>query len=302
MKSALWQFYGKSEMSSLWSQLFLHLNIDSEPSLTSFYGEGFCLAICNIANQMLLEGEYNIVNSILQFAKRRYPNEPNCLTWMLSENLFVFTRAMHHEEWFDAECAAQKIMVINKYEGYLRLAELYYYKEDFKEAHKCINDLLDMFSEEDKCSYYYIRAKILLAEIQFTSSCPDIPPGILTILENTLVLTRQYRLDYYSSYIQLNIANILFIMAFYDQCNKVLDKCLIQILAHGGRFDRARATLLLLKCRIIDNDRVSHREDKRAYDETIELLDSVKDEFKKLEAYSRVKDMLYLKVKYLLMS
>lgn len=92
MKSSLWQLYGKTEMSSLWSQLLLYQNMDSISASKAFYGEGFCLAICNIANHMLIQGEYQLVHCILNFAKQRFPHEPYSHVWMLCENLYVFTR------------------------------------------------------------------------------------------------------------------------------------------------------------------------------------------------------------------
>ena len=50
-KAALWCLYGKTEMSSLSSQLLLHLNTSNPTQgVQSYNGEGTCQAICNIAN------------------------------------------------------------------------------------------------------------------------------------------------------------------------------------------------------------------------------------------------------------
>lgn len=92
MKSSLWQLYGKTEMSSLWSQLLLFQNMDSISASKAFYGEGFCLAVCNIANHLLIQGEYSLVHCILNFAKQRFPHEPYSHIWMLCEDVFIFTR------------------------------------------------------------------------------------------------------------------------------------------------------------------------------------------------------------------
>lgn len=92
MKSSLWQLYGKTDMSSLWSQLLLFQNMDSISASKAFYGEGFCLAVCNIANHLLIQGEYSLVYCILNFAKQRFPHEPYSHIWMLCENVFIFTR------------------------------------------------------------------------------------------------------------------------------------------------------------------------------------------------------------------
>jgi len=50
-KAALWCLYGKTEMSSLCSQLLLHLNTaNPTQGVQSYNGEGTCQAICNVAN------------------------------------------------------------------------------------------------------------------------------------------------------------------------------------------------------------------------------------------------------------
>lgn len=56
-KAALWLLFGKSEMSSLWSQLLLYLNTDNLTLGRPYLGEGVCQAMCNVANTLLLEGK-----------------------------------------------------------------------------------------------------------------------------------------------------------------------------------------------------------------------------------------------------
>lgn len=300
VKSALWQFYGKTEMSSLWSQLLFYLNIDNSNDSKAVYGECFCLSVCNIANHLLLQGNYNLANTILSFAKERFPNEPNSHIWMLCANLFIFIRALHHENWNDAEAAAQKILVVDKWEGNLRLAELYYYKENFLEAHRLVDILINKFRSDSKYKvkiFYYIRAKILLAEIEFSSSYPDkVPPEIMTLLSNCLIDTDTYNLDYHSALIHLHIANIQLNLGLTSQALKILDRCLVQILAHGGNFDRARAVLLYVKCMVANSEQLEENDRKNVILKGAEMLEKVKEDFRIVEAFSRVKDVLYLQV------
>ncbi|XP_008190332.1 anaphase-promoting complex subunit 5 [Tribolium castaneum] len=300
VKSALWQFYGKTEMSSLWSQLLFYLNIDNGRSNDgkAVYGEGFCLAICNVANHLLMQGNYNLVNTVLNFAKDRFPNEPNSHIWMLCENLFIFVRALHHENWSEAEAAAQKILVVDKWEGYLRLAELYYYKQDYTEAHRFVDILINRFHSDNKYKlkiFYYVRAKILLAEIQFSSCYPDkVSPEIMTLLSNCLLDTDKHNLDYHSALIHLHIANIQLSLGMTSQALKILDRCLVQILAHGGNFDRARAVLLYVKCLVAHSAQLEATERREIILNAAQMLEKVKEDFRAVEAYSRVKDVLYL--------
>lgn len=301
VKAALWQFYGKSEMASLWSQLLFYLNIDSPNDNKTFYGESFCLCVCNIANHLLVQGNYSIVCTVLGFAKERFPNEPHSLVWMMCENLFIFTRSLYHENWTEAQIAAQKILVVDKWEGYLRLAEYFYFKQDYSEAHRFIEILIDKYESTEKNKVQkigcYVRAKILLAQIQFSCNHPGkVPPGVITLLNDCLMLSEKYHLNYHSAMIHLHIANVQLSIGLFAQALRILDRCLLQILAHGGHFDRARAMLLYAKCLIADS--VKFDTDKRTNIllEVAQMLERIKKDFQAVEAYSRVKDVLFLQV------
>ncbi|KAJ8948335.1 hypothetical protein NQ318_019320 [Aromia moschata] len=299
MKSSLWQLYGKTEMSSLWSQLLLYLNIDSSSPSKAFYGEGFCLAVCNIANHLLVQGEYALADAALDFVKRRFPAEPNRHAWMLCENLIVFTRSLHHEKWAEAESAAQKMVVVDKWEGYLRLAEVYFYKQDYVEADNCVNALLNQYENDNAYKfndrYYYVRAKILKAEIQLASGYPDfVPAVVVTALNSCLIEAQSSQLGYQTALIHLHVANVMLMLDLTGQALRILDRCLVQVLGHGGCFDRARATLLYVKCLVADSQKCDGGERAEVVLSSARLLDRVKEDFEKVEAYSRVKDVLYL--------
>ncbi|XP_050302201.1 anaphase-promoting complex subunit 5 [Anthonomus grandis grandis] len=296
MKASLWRLYGKTDMCSLWSQVLLYLNIDTETQTSAHYGEGYLQAICNVAMDMLLQGEYNLVNVLLQYAKRRYPNEPLARTWMLVENWASYTRALYHEKWQEAESAAQKILVLDKWEGYLKLAELNFYQQEYDEANNCLAFILQNYNYDEHLNdgkFCLLRAKILQAEIQFASSYPNVSGPLLN---NCLLDAEKSELAYQIALVQLHMANTLLTLGLTTQAVKVLNnpRCMVEILSNGGEFDKARATLLYIKCIIAD----SSKKDPEARAEVIRKasisLEKVKMGFSKVEAYSRVKDVLYL--------
>lgn len=86
-KSALWSFYGKTEMASLSSQLLLTL-----VSENSCYAEPTCHALCNVALAFLLRGHQTMAYATLSLAKDRFPNGPSARVWSLCENLLRFER------------------------------------------------------------------------------------------------------------------------------------------------------------------------------------------------------------------
>lgn len=300
-RSALWQFFGKTDMSMLWSQLLLYLNMKTSNDNKDFYSEPYCLVLCNIANNLLLEGRYSLVNAVLGFAKEKFPNEPLSHMWMLSESLSVFVKALHNENWTEAKGAADKILVFDKWEGYLRLAELYFNKHDFVTAHKFIDMIITRFQNNNKYKLkivYYVRAKILLAEIQCASSYPDkVSPGIITLLNNCLILTQKYNLEYYSGLIRVHIAHIQLELGLRQHSMKTVEKCRLRILAHGGCFDRARVFLLYAKTLIEISTIYSEAQRVVFLKNIVELLDGAKENFRAIEAYSRLKDVLFLQVR-----
>lgn len=300
-KSSLWLLFGKTEMSSLWSQLFLYLNTDSFPAGKSYYDEGFCQAICNIANLFLLQGDYALSHSVLNLARQKFPAEPVSHVWMLCENLFRYIRAMHHENWMDAEAAAQKMAVVDQWESILRLGELYLYKEEFVSAHACVSEVLDKCQNDANSRLrtdFHVRALILLAEIQCVSSFPEsVPSGIALLLNSCLTYANDHHMDYYAALAYLHMANAQLLLGMPGQALKLLDRCLVQIMAHGGNFDRGRAMLLYAKCVVANSTTFDDGKRTESIVNAARMLEKVKENFRKVEAYSRVQDALILQVR-----
>lgn len=74
-KSALWAYYGKTEMSSVCAQLLL-LHNTGDKKQHMFNGPSTCQAVVNVANILVEFGEYSLVDVVLGHAKERFPNEP----------------------------------------------------------------------------------------------------------------------------------------------------------------------------------------------------------------------------------
>lgn len=296
-KSSLWALYGKTQMASLWSQLLLHLNSDNLSSGKVYNGEGTCQALCHIANTLLMEGEYRLASMVLQLAKKKFPNEPFSHNWMLCECLFTFLKSLHNGEWSAAQVAATQMATIDKWESCLRLAELHIARCDFQSAYTCVNMVIDNCQDDPEAKLttsFKIRAMILLAELQCTSASFTVPTSIITVLNSALSFSNLYHLEYLSSIIHMHLANVQLLMGMPSQSLKILDKNLVQILSHGGRYDIARAMLLYVKCIVADAGNNTQADRCAVLLEATELLKKVKDDFHKVEARARVKDVLYL--------
>ncbi|GJQ67666.1 putative anaphase-promoting complex [Trypoxylus dichotomus] len=182
---------------------------------------------------------------------------------------------------FYAEAIAQKISTFNKWESCLRMAEMYLYKCDYNRAHYCVNQILSK-CQEGKRRFridIQVRAMILLAEIQCATSFPDfVSPGILTLLNSSLAYCSDYHLEYYTSLVELHIANVQ----------------LLTVLAHGGFYDRGRALLLYAKCIVAYSKIKSEEERRKDLFDAANMLNKSREYFQKIEAFSRVKNVLLL--------
>ncbi|XP_022921180.1 anaphase-promoting complex subunit 5 [Onthophagus taurus] len=296
-KSALWQFYGKVNMSSLWSQLLLNFSTTDNSLTRNHYDEGFCEALCNVANSVYLESNYDSANAIFSFTKQRFPNEPSSHNWMLSENIFQFTYLLYKQNYIEAEIIAEKIACINKWDACLRIAELLIHQEDYSRAHYCVNKVLVICQEFKRVVRMdiQVRAMILLIEIQSAISFPSsVPYGILTLLNSTLAYCKDYYLDYYTSLVQVHIANVQLLLGMPGEALNVLSHCVPQILSHGNVYNRAQALMVYVKCVVAESYCKSEMERNAIILRAAKMLNGVNRDFQKLEVYYGVKDVLYL--------
>lgn len=260
-------------------------------------GEGYCQALCNVANNLMLEGEYEYANSILNFAMLKFPNEPNSHYWMLCMCYMEYTLNLHMKNFAEAEIAVQKMSVLDRYEGILCMANIQIQKGNYDAAKECLESMLnDNELQNDLRVDYDIRARILYTQLQVASSFPNSTPnGILNRLNAALSYTNDYHLHYLNTIIHLQIAHIQLLMHMPQHALKSLNVGLPQILANGHAYDRGRGLLLYAKCLVATSESSENR--TIVIQESAKLLEKVKSNFKQVRAYHRNKDVFYLQAK-----
>lgn len=245
----------------------------------------------------MAQGEYMLGHSVLRLGKNEFLNETNSTICMIFENNALFLQSLYNEKWADAEKAAQRLSIFDKIESYLRLAELYLHKLDFNESNRYINLILKDFDIDNKFKFklnQIIRAKLLLVEIQFASTYPNsVPMGILDILCDCLKETRKNHMDYYMALVFVYMAHIQLHLKMTSQALFVLNKGMATIMAHGGLYDRAGVLVIYVKCFLAN----SKAHDKKDILISIDLLEEAKMYYKKVEAFARVKDVLFLQAR-----
>ncbi|GLG92673.1 Anaphase-promoting complex subunit 5 [Gryllus bimaculatus] len=299
-KAALWCLYGKSDMVSLCSQLLLHLNTaNPAQGIVAYNGEGTCQAICNVINVLVEQGEYHIASLIIGYARECFPHEPTSHSWIFSGEILNFTEAMHNGKWQEAEQAIAQLVAIDRWESQLRKAELYLARGNYPCAAACVYSVLDYCrlhaEDEFMCSSVHVRALILTAELQCCSAtAASSPAGAISLLTTALALAQLHFLDYLSAIVGLHFANVQLQMGLASQALKLVNDSLLVILSHGGYFDQGRALLLYAKCRVASASSQNDENRKPAILEAVQILQKARNAFLKVEAYSRMKDVLYL--------
>ncbi|XP_060832174.1 anaphase-promoting complex subunit 5 [Bombus pascuorum] len=291
-KSALWAYYGKTEMSSVCAQLLL-LHNTGEKKQHMFNGPSTCQAVINIANILVEFGEYFLVDIVLAHAKERFPNEPCNKIWKLSEQLYVFMQLMRQEKWSEAEVIASNISSLDPLESKFRLAEVCLEKGDYPKGLEFIDRI---GKEEELTPQNKIRTMILLSQIMCASVSPEsgiVGVNSLVLLNTALELAVKNHLSYYKALIKMHLANIQLIMGMPTLALNLVEEAITQILAHGGYYDQGRAFVLYTKC-LVATAPTCDKMRKEVILKAIKALSKAKNYFTKVEAYGRLRVTLCL--------
>ncbi|XP_011314211.1 anaphase-promoting complex subunit 5 [Fopius arisanus] len=291
-KAALWAYYGKAEMSIVSSQLLL-LHNSGNKKQTMFNGASTCQAVVNIVNALVEFGEYSLVDVVLDHAKERFPNEPSNKIWMLSQQLYQLTKLMRHEKWSDAEATANQISSLDTIESKFRLAEVALAKGDYPTG---LDHISNIEKDEDLNPQNRVRAMILSSQIMNSSILPG--NGItgtnsLVLLNSALEMATKYHLSYYEALVKMHLANVQLIMGMPNQASTLIDEAIVQILAHGGWYDQARALVLHAKCLVATAPQAPDRR-RAIIQDAIKALLKARTHFTKVEAFGKVKNTVYL--------
>ena len=171
-KSLFWNLHGKLEPSSLYNQSLLHATSIQLIDNRVQYGESICIGLCSLANRLLMNGHYNLAASVLKTAKKEFPHEPISCHWFLTELQHMFTRNYHLSNSQVAEAVAKQIIIVNKEDGLLKMAEVFCLKENFNDARIIALKLRHVSKTENfyLANYYMILSTLLLVEINLCDS------------------------------------------------------------------------------------------------------------------------------------
>ncbi|CAG5084828.1 Similar to ANAPC5: Anaphase-promoting complex subunit 5 (Pongo abelii) [Cotesia congregata] len=290
-KSALWAYYGKAKMSTICAQLLLlHNSQNNKQNL--FNGESTCQEVTNIINALVENGEYKLVDVVLNHAKERFNNLISNKIWISSERLFEFMKIMRHERWSEAENIANQISSLLPFESKLRFAEITIATGDYVAGLKLLSNTEEntILTASNRIQLMIVLSKILnlsaVSDQKFTSV------NTFVLLNSALKIARTYHLSYYEAVIKMNLATLQLMIGMPNQALVLINEAMEQILAHGSCFDRGWAFTLNAQC-LVATAPLDSKKRKLILQDAIEYLLKAKSYFQKIEAFSRIKSTTY---------
>lgn len=286
-KSAVWQQYGRTELSSLCNQLLLQ-TFDSST-------ESVCLSLCHLSLWLALQGEILQCAVILQQLSERFPRDPLSRNWQKIEGYISSQQGIHHCKWSVADRACSRLFIYDKTISILQRATMHISQRNCALAQKYLLQLLN----DDKLEpINRVRAMILLANTHFTNDVSNdgeirFTADVIDILNEASLYAKEKYLAYEAAIADIHTAYVLLDMGMPQQALRLIKNCMELILANGGIYECAKTNFLFVRCLVA----VQPNDHSKLYElnETLAILEQCVQSFMKLEVYSKAKDIyIYL--------
>lgn len=290
-KAALWEMYGKRESSSMCSLLVLNLNTSDNGIFHN--GESVCIALCNVARQHADDGNYSAAFDIISSAKQRFPKHTqHAHVWMICEQQLLFDRAILNRKFGQAETNVTNIRALNEEEAIVRNAIL---NKEKGEVTQSLSDLIQLLEKvkKDKSQYvpdFLCRVYLTLAELFVQTG--NHTSGLSHVLD-CITHAKEHHLQYMVALATVHLSFIQYLMQLPHQSLELLKQQILPIISHGNLFDKARTMYCYVRCYVAATTNSPEKKRKPALMSAVNMMTTVIDNFKQLEAHHRVKDAIY---------
>lgn len=245
-------------------------------------GESVCHSLCCVALWLSLRGEYSLSAVVLQHARERFRRYPLASNWMVCDAYVTSIQAIYRGRWDEATQACCTLYTIDPVISLLQRAMLHIMRRNLNDARRIVDRLLN---DEHLEPLNRVRAMVLLANTRDDRSVAD----AVNDLNEASVFARSMYLAYETALIDVNLAYVLFTMQMPGKALKTIRRSMETILADGGVYDSARTSFLFVRC-LVDVERTCGDQAKRL-DECAEILATSVEQFRKVEAVAKMKDV-----------
>lgn len=300
-KAAVWQQYGKTELSSLCNQLLLQVNRTATKETDSNdNNEGICLALCSVALWLSLQGDIILSAVVLQHASERFMRDPLSKHWQLTEAYILSQQAIQHSKWTDAAKACSQLYLYDQTLGILQRASLNIARRHCVTAQRQLQALL---RNEELEPLNRVRAQILIVNTFLDQSGIDnkgnteFSAELMSILTEATVYAKEKYLSYEAAILDVHTAYVLLLLGLPQQALKSIRNCMETIFANGGIYDCARTQFVFVRCLVAAQHTLAQKIAKIT--ETLPILEECIKKFLRLEVYAKTKDVyIYLATFY----
>ena len=318
-KTSLWAMYGRSRMSAVTAQLLLLMDTADRNSGARFLAtEPAALALSAVARQLHGQGRAKECDKVLALAKSlfRNPSSPLGAVGRAAELEVAFQRALHRTDWVEAErslndlCGLPAAAAVAE-AGQLRL-QLQLARGDAKAAEAQMDALspgLADMAPAYRARYYICEAEWFCLCSAFTSEClairsathvrtsPSLSSDAIRPLLSALAVCSKHHLAYLQAVVKMHLAHVQLQMDMSEDALRSMRAILPAILGQHDRFDHGRARSLVAKCLVASAAKKATDARRADCMGAIQQLRKARDSFAAVQAFHRVKDVLYMMVR-----
>lgn len=279
-KAAIWNTYGYQRISTIYSLLVL----EHDQCNNNVHNiESKCIAICNIVNDLIANGDYYLAPILINEVAQIFPYTHSEF-WIMTEQYLNFTLAMNREEWPIAELAARQIASVNVKESALRLGELYLKKEDYVGAINMVKHLTE--DVDENTILIRLRANLIIAKANESAA--------LNILMNAKLMAIKYHLTYMTAIINVEIAIVLMKYDFPHKALRLLQETKHHIYCGINVYNKAYTDLQIIKAKMMVNiiDEYEHNQEflRIIYNKLLKII----HKFHTLGAITELREAMYI--------
>lgn len=295
-KAAIWQQYGKTELSLVLNQVLLQIQRTNKEGDCIENREGVCLALCNVALWLSLQGDIHLTAVVLNHAMDRFPRDPLSKYWITTEALVLAQHAIQRYHWADAARACSTLYLLDPVLGLIYRGHMYIARRHCIRAQNLLQPMLlnQNLEPTHRIRIYLLLANTYLDQAGADNDCAtEFNAELIRTLTEAAVYAKYKYLSYEGALVDIHTSYVLLLMGLPQLGLRLVRNCMETIFANGGIYDCARAQFLFVRCLIAAQHTIPDMIFKMK--ECTPILMECVQTYTKLQIFPKVKDIyIYL--------
>ncbi|TRY80592.1 hypothetical protein TCAL_10373, partial [Tigriopus californicus] len=293
-KSVFWAALGQGYLSAQASQLLLLLDTSS-PSRDGHFivSENVACSLATMARNLFDTGHGKAADQVIALAKHLFPNHssPNGTRWRTCQIEIEFRRSLYETNWVSAHKWILAMEPLDSVNAIFMSAELLVWRGNVQSLGSKLDTISPMMDEEGKLSafqkirYHIYRSEwyCLMASYSYAFES----------LLSAINLSVSLKYEYMEKLAKLHLAHVQLQIGLPLDALDALESTMPILLRHDIVFESSRAFLLLAKGLVASAPKGQTEERRIVLSKAMSSLQKALKGFKQIQAYHRVKDVLY---------